>query len=179
MLTLRRHADWDGAMDEVWALYEASFPLHERRRREDQTQAMREPNFRCLSAWDGSVFAGLALCWAWPCGIYVEHLAVAPELRGRRYGARILAALKEEGRPLILEIDPPVDELSIRRKGFYQRAGFWENPFLHVHPPYRPQFKGHPLTVMTYPTPWDRGTYETFWVCLRDTVMADCKTDEQ
>ncbi|MEI3140799.1 MAG: hypothetical protein V8S34_04075 [Lawsonibacter sp.] len=67
----------------------------------------------------------------------------------------------------MLEIDPPVDELSIRRKGFYERAGFWANPFLHVHPPYRPH-SGHPLTVMTYPTPWDRGTYET-WVCLRDT----------
>lgn len=171
MLTLRRHADWDGVMDEVWALYEASFPLHERRRREDQTQAMREPNFRCLSAWDGSVFAGLALCWAWPCGIYVEHLAVAPELRGRRYGARILAALKEEGRPLILEIDPPVDEISERRERFYLREGFLPNGFKHVHPSYRRACAPHPLKIMSWPEALSEENYADFLKRLRVEAM--------
>lgn len=171
MLTLRRHADWDEAMDEVWRLYEASFPLHERRRREDQTEAMREANYRCLSAWDGSVFAGLALCWAWPCGIYVEHLAVAPELRGRRYGARILAALKEEGRPLILEIDPPVDEISERRERFYLREGFWPNGFKHVHPSYRLSCAPHPLKILSWPQTLSEETYADFLKRLRFEAM--------
>lgn len=39
---------------------------------------------------------------------------------------RALALLAADGLPVILEIDPPVDAVSIRRKGFYQRCGFKE-----------------------------------------------------
>ena len=167
------------AFDRAFALYTISFPLHEQRTREKQERVLSHPEYHFDVIWEGETFVGILLHWEEEGFSYVEHLATDPALRGQGLGARALELLNSRGKSVVLEIDPPVDELSIRRKGFYQRAGFWENPFLHVHPPYRPQFKGHPLTVMTYPTPWDRGTYETFWVCLRDTVMADCKTDEQ
>ena len=163
----------------AFALYTISFPLHEQRTREKQERVLSHPEYHFDVIWEGETFVGILLHWEEEGFSYVEHFATDPALRGQGLGARALELLNSRGKSVVLEIDPPVDELSIRRKGFYQRAGFWENPFLHVHPPYRPQFKGHPLTVMTYPTPWDRGTYETFWVCLRDTVMADCKTDEQ
>lgn len=167
------------AFDRAFALYTISFPLHEQRTREKQERVLSHPEYHFDVIWEGETFVGILLHWEEEGFSYVEHFATDPALRGQGLGARALELLNSRGKSVVLEIDPPVDELSIRRKGFYQRAGFWENPFLHVHPPYRPQFKGHPLTVMTYPTPWDRGTYETFWVCLRDTVMADCKTDEQ
>lgn len=37
-----------------------------------------------------------------------------------------LALLAADGLPVILEIDPPLDAVSIRRRGFYQRCGFKE-----------------------------------------------------
>jgi hypothetical protein len=40
---------------------------------------------------------------------------------------------------VILEIDPPVDSFSIRRKDFYLRLGFHENNYQHYHPAYRKQ----------------------------------------
>lgn len=48
---------------------------------------------------------------------------ILPALRGQRYGSRALSMLPND-RPVILEIDPPVDEIAIRRKGFYERCGF-------------------------------------------------------
>ena len=69
------------------------------------------------------------------------------------HGGKIcpLALLAAEGKPVILEIDPPVDDLSHRRQGFYERAGYHANPYAHVHPPYHAANRGHALVVMSYP----------------------------
>ena len=53
---------------------------------------------------------------------------------GRRYGAKALEELGRDGKTVVLEIDPPVDEIARRRQGFYQRCGFAVNPYPHVHP---------------------------------------------
>ena len=105
---------------------------------------------------------------------YVEHFAVRPDLRGQRLGGRALEQLIARGKPVVLEIDPPEDQVSRRRQGFYERCGFCANPWRLVLPPYRAGFKGHPLVVMTCPEPWSRTQYETFAAFLRHTVMADC-----
>ena len=65
----------------------------------------------------------------------MEHFCVRPELRGRRYGAKALEELGRDGKTVVLEIDPPVDDIARRRQGFYQRCGFAVNPYPHVHPP--------------------------------------------
>ena len=104
----------------------------------------------------------------------MEHFAIAPELRGGGVGARALAELCGQGIPVILEIDPPVDEISIRRQHFYERCGFAKNPFPHVHPPYRKGFRGHPLVVMSAPGVLPQETYDHFAGYLQNTVMSDC-----
>lgn len=58
------------------------------------------------------------LCWEAEDFIYVEHFCVLPELRGRGCGARALGLLAREGKTVILEIDPPIDEISRRSKIF-------------------------------------------------------------
>ena len=45
-------------------------------------------------------------------------------MRGRGYGAQALSLLGERKKTVILEIDPPNDEVSARRKAFYERAGY-------------------------------------------------------
>lgn len=45
-------------------------------------------------------------------------------MRGRGYGAQALSLLGERKKTVILEIDPPNDEVSVRRKAFYERAGY-------------------------------------------------------
>ena len=62
------------------------------------------------------------LYWETPDFRYIEHFCILPALRGQRYGSRALSMLPND-RPVILEIDPPVDEIAIRRKAFYERCG--------------------------------------------------------
>ena len=90
---------------------------------------------------------------------------------GQHCGSRALELLGQRGKPVILEIDPPIDDISLRRKGFYERAGYQENPFTHVHPPYREGFAGHPLVVMSYPRQLEREEYDRFYQYLCSVVM--------
>lgn len=165
----------DPDFERVFGLYQEGFPLHEQRTREKQEAVLNNPAYFCCSLWDGAGFAGLLMLWEGPGFTYVEHFAVVPERRGGGFGGRVLARLIEQGKPVVLEIDPPADGISRRRQGFYERAGFSANPWPHVHPPYRSGFAGHELVVMTCPGPWGWPQYEAFAAFLRDTVMADCK----
>ncbi len=115
---------------------------------------------------------GLLLYWEAEDFRYVEHFCVRPELRGRRYGAKALEVLGRDGKPVVLEIDPPVDEIARRRQGFYQRCGFAVNPYPHVHPPYRPEYPGHELVVLSSPRALTPAEYGAFACYLSAVVMA-------
>jgi len=165
------------AFERVCGLYQISFPLHEQRTRETQEAVLTNPEYHCQAIFEEDLFVGLLMAWETPDFIYVEHFAIAPELRGQNYGSQALKLLREQGKPVVLEIDPLVDEAAIRRKHFYEKIGFRQNPFDHVHPPYRANFQGHELVVMTYPEPWDREKYQRFAAYLTLTVMADCPSN--
>lgn len=154
-------------------LYQISFPAHEQREARSQETILNENEYHYDAVCDGDSFVGLALYWETERYIYVEHLCVSMEMRNKQYGKRILDALKEKGKILILEIDPPVDTISIRRKGFYERCGFVENPYNHVHPPYHKGNSGHSLKIMTYPREITEEEYRNFNSHLQKTVMAE------
>lgn len=80
----------------------------------------------------------------------IEHFCILPEMRNKQYGQKALALLAKQGKTLILEIDPPKDDISKRRKGFYERCGFTENLFTHIHPSYHKENGGHHLVIMKY-----------------------------
>ncbi len=158
----------------LFQLYQNSFPIHEQRTREKQERILSHPAYSCWALEEGGAFTGLMGLWEGKDFLYVEHFAVRPGLRGQRLGSGALEQLAGRGRPLVLEIDPPEDEISRRRQSFYERCGFHPNPWTHVHPPYRAGYRGHPLVVMTRPEIWSRARYQDFAAFLRDTVMADC-----
>ena len=162
------------AFGRAMALYEASFPRHEQRLPDEQRAVLSHPEYHFIQLFDGAEFVGLLLYWEAEDFRYVEHFCVRPELRGRRYGAKALEELGRDGKTVVLEIDPPVDEISIRRQHFYERCGFARNPFSHVHPPYRKGFQGHPLVVMSAPEALSQEAYDRFAQYLQHTVMSDC-----
>ena len=156
------------------ALYAASFPEHEQRLEPSQHRIMTHEQYHFGLLCDEQGFAGLALYWDAGMYLYVEHLCIAPERRGQGLGTAALDLLAETGKPIILEIDPPVDAISRRRQAFYEHAGFAANPWTHVHPPYRPENPGHALVVMSRPHPLTDGEYAAFAAYLSDVVMKDC-----
>ena len=151
-------------------IYRRSFPYKEQRSEEDHVRALRDPHFRADGIWCGDEFVGILYHWQGDGWHYVEHLAVSPALRGRNMGSKALAAFCE-GRRVILEIDPPADEISIRRLHFYRRLGFVENPHEYIHPSFRRPFEQHKLVLMSYPSPLTDDEARRFADFVRETVL--------
>lgn len=152
-------------------LYKISFPLHEQREALSQEKILRDRDYHFCLIYDRSVFTGLLLYWEKDSCIYIEHFCILPEKRNKSYGEQALSLLKNSGKTLILEIDPPKDSISIRRKGFYERCGFSENPYPHIHPPYHRGNNGHGLVIMSYPGPLSQEEYNSFHAYLCGRIM--------
>jgi len=156
-------------------LYRISFPLHEQREAASQAQIMGCGEYHFNAIYEAGQFIGLMLYWETPHFIYVEHFCILPAMRNNQYGRKALDQLKQSGKVIILEIDPPVDEVSIRRRGFYERAGFQENPYEHYHPAYRARYAAHRLAVMSYPDLLPKTLYGEFANYLGSVVMKSSK----
>lgn len=152
-------------------LYKVSFPDHKQRENDIQTSIMGNEAYHFNLIYDNDIWVGMILWWETAEFIYVEHFCILPEMRGKRYGQKALALLDEEGKTIILEIDPPIDEVSIHRKTFYERSGYQANRFAHVHPPYKTGFKGHSLVVMSSPKLLSEAEYNGFDNYLKSVVM--------
>lgn len=121
----------------AWALYEAAFPANERRDEEWQARALKQDTYwMCVAAEDGTLCA-IAFYWMHGGELFLEHLAVAPELRGRGIGAALLREIRALPGKLILEIEKPVDAETQRRLRFYEREGLTLAPFGYDAPGYQ------------------------------------------
>ena len=67
---------------------------------------------------------------------------------------------------IILEIDPPKDEISVRRRGFYERNGFKLNDFELFAPAYTRGGSDFELKIMTYPGKISKELYDDFYEFL-------------
>ena len=122
---------------------------------------------------DGKLFVGLALYRETAEYLYIEHFYIRQALRNHRYGQRTLDLLAECGKTLILEIDPSMDAIVCRRKMFYERCCFAENPFSHIHPPFLVVYLCHALVVMTCSRPIPQEKYNDFYRYLTEKVLKD------
>ncbi|MDR1743591.1 MAG: GNAT family N-acetyltransferase [Dysgonamonadaceae bacterium] len=165
--------------DKVWNLYQNSFPVAEQRKPEDHRRALADPAFHPVSAWEGGELIGLIFYWEWDSYRYLEHLAVSAELRGQGYGSEILRFLKDSSHSIILEIDPLVNELSVRRLQFYERAGFTLTPFRFVHLPYRLDFPPIELLILSFPKRITPQQYDDFLSFVRKRVILYCEQPAQ
>ena len=159
----------DTLYEKAHQLYSISFPPHEQREDFSQTQILAQEAYHFDVICDQKKFVGEILYWDLGGAFYIEHFCVAPDMRNKHYGQNILNAYQST--PLILEIDPPVNEIAVRRKKFYERCGFTENPYDHVHPPYHRGNAGHELVIMSSPRALQSDEYERFRDFLQNTVM--------
>lgn len=75
----------DPRFPQAFALYEKSFPLHEKRLLRDQIAVLRHPEYHFLIIEEAGRFCGILLCWKtdrFIYFIYVEHFAICETLRG-------------------------------------------------------------------------------------------------
>ena len=156
---------------EAMELYKKSFPIHEQRSLISQKKILNNEEYHFNLIYDGDIWVGMILFWETQDFIYVEHFCINPEMRNKKYGQRALELLNKFEKAVILEIDPPIDEISNRRKAFYERLQYKANVYVHIHPPYGLDNKGHTLVVMSHPTMLSKVDYESFYDYLEITVM--------
>lgn len=161
------HPLYSSAMD----LYNAAFPYNERRETASQEAILQDDDYHFCLIHDEDRFVGFILFWEVPEFIYIEHFSILPGLRGRSYGKQTLSLLQREGKPVILEIDPPVDGISRRRESFYERCGFRMSRFGHIQPPFHKGDPGTELKLMAYPDPLSPTLYDLFETLIHERVM--------
>lgn len=161
------HTMYDAALN----LYQISFPYYEQREKLSQEEILSDSEYHFCLVYDKNVFVGLILYWESADFIYVEHFCILPEMRNKQYGQKALALLMEQHKILLLEIDPPNDYISKRRKRFYERCGFVQNSYSHVHPPYHKENGGHSLVIMSYPKQISQNMFDAFSQYLKNRVM--------
>ncbi len=157
---------------EAFEIYKSSFPIYEQRRLKDQIDALSDEDYYFeIVKDDENTVLGILLSWKNEDFVYVEHLAILQSARGKNIGTRILEHLKQkESLPIILEIDPPVDEISIKRKGFYENLGFEMLDKAHLHPVFIKGYEPYDLKVFSYPKIDDQ-MYEKYNIFLFNRVM--------
>ena len=128
------------AAAQLLSLMREAFPPAERRTDEEFRQLFSHPQVQILCAQEGEQLLGFLLLWVLNDFVFVENFAVQPASRNLGLGSGLLGHLKERFHlPVILEVEPPEDELKRRRVAFYKRNGFHLNgfeyflPCLHEH----------------------------------------------
>ena len=92
---------------------------------------------------------GLLTTWHFETFVYIEHFAIAPALRSQGYGTEALKTfISKQEKPIILEAEPPTDDITRRRIGFYQRNGLTMYDFPYIQPAYTPESKPVELRLM-------------------------------
>lgn len=152
-------------------LYRASFPVYEQREEFCQKRVMNDREYHFNTIWDKDVFIGLILFWETEKFLYIEHFCILPEMRNKGYGKKVLEGMRQTNKAVILEIDPPVDDISFRRKVFYERLGYVANTYEHYHPAYLQGRPAHRLIVMSLYEPLTAEIYEAFYQYLTTVVM--------
>lgn len=148
--------------EEVFKLMEKSFPKDEYRTKENQKKLLKNPMYKLDVKTDesGKTIAFIA-SWDFPKFLFIEHLAVDPSCRGKGTGSKIMKDfINNSKKPIVLEIEIPNDEISIKRKNFYEKLGFKLNNHEYYQLPLRKGDKPMKLNLMSYPNEIPDETFE-------------------
>jgi len=164
----------------VWEIYRQAFPENEQWNEAAYDKAFDDPLFEADAVTLDGAVVGLLFHWQVGMYRYIEHFAVAAEMRGRNIGSQTLAAFfAYAGERVVLEIDPPEEAVPIRRLHFYERAGFVANPdYEYLHPCYRPPFEPYPLVLLSRPQALAREEARRFADFVRERILSRYSENE-
>ncbi len=134
-MKFKRIKDKNAPILKEWMdLYETTFPPSERTDEEQFRRMIEHPQMQFHAVYHEEEPAGFYCLWNLDECYYLLYLATFPQLRNQGIGQKILGHIKETiDKPLFLEAENPVDELTSRRVNYYRRNGFMvlaDNPGL-------------------------------------------------
>lgn len=148
--------------DSIFKLMEDSFPESEYRTYEKQLKLLELNEYKIFTKYDENKnLVAFAAIWDFPKFVFIEHLAVSPLCRGGGIGTNFMKELIENyDKKVILEIEPPQNEISIKRFKFYKRLGFHICKYEYYQAPLRSGQKKLRLDLMSYPAPLDKNSFD-------------------
>ena len=82
--------------------------------------------------------------------VYVEHFAIAEELRNQGLGKAVfLNFLSQQTEQVVLEVELPNTEEADHRLEFYASMGFFQNTQSYVQPSYHNDGRTVPMIIMS------------------------------
>lgn len=157
--------------DFFWKTYEESFPADERRSREQQIALSEVENYVIREIQSDDEIVGFITYWEFETFTFVEHFALAQGARGKGFGSDYLSHfLSTCDKRIVLEVEPPKEDLQKRRVIFYERLGFHLTPYTHVQTPFVQGRNGVLLQLMTYPSAISDTEFEEIETVLFSTV---------
>lgn len=142
----------ESEFDSFFSILETSFPTDEYRPYAEQKTLLGDEKYSIyvLPDKESGELKAFITVWRFEDFSFIEHFAVHPKYRNHGLGARVLQEIKELfGCRLCLEAELPDTDFAKRRIGFYERNGFFTNPYAYVQPPYSKGKSSVPLIVMT------------------------------
>ena len=148
MITFTKLADSDHAHF-AQSLFEEAFPEEER----PPFSSLRHRDagkFHFLVAENGDDPIGLLTYWTFDDIVYIEHFAIAEELRNQGLGKAVfLNFLSQQTQQVVLEVETPINEEAEHRIEFYASMGLFSNPQSYLQPAYRKGGVDVPMIIMS------------------------------
>lgn len=143
----------ESTFDAPYTLLAQSFPKSEIRNYHEMKKLLSHPKYRLLGFVNrDQAIRGVLGTWDLGSFLFIEHLAVDPNRRGEGIGSKMMRRFLERAcKPIILEVEDPVDEVKQRRVRFYERLSFILNPFGYVQPVLQPSRVPVKLKLMSHP----------------------------
>ena len=144
--------DMPGMLPKFIEIMEYSFPYSERRPSVTYKAYLtnNDNGFTVNLFIEDSDLIGFLVYWKLSGYVFIEHFAVSRKHRNSGFGKAIISGFIEQtDAPLILEVEPPDNEISQRRIEFYNRLGFVTNPHKYVQPAYHNDSGSVDMLLMT------------------------------
>ena len=145
-------ADNAHLIQKVESTYNAAFPPVERRDFSLVVDLLsNDSRFFLDVLMDPVGYIGFITYWDYESFIYIEHFAIDEKRRNSGLGGKALHTfLQKTDKPILLEVEPPVDNEQIRRIAFYNRYGFEYHSLPYKQPPYRMGDPMLPMCLMSF-----------------------------
>ena len=151
---------YENDFDQIFTILEEAFPPSERRTKADQRKLMDLEEYTIFGLKEAGDLIGFVAEWEGPEYRFVEHFVVNEAFRGNGTGTKLLNEYHDlSDKPVVLEVEPPEDEIQKKRIKFYKRNGYHLTDYTYIQPTINADIKGVPLVLMTFP---DRLTDDRF-----------------
>ena len=140
-----------GEFNPVYSAMKRNFTQEEIRDYDFALAVMKEEQYSIYHITDGDTRVGFCAIWELSEFAFIEHFVIYESFRCKGYGTRVLELIKESFKTIVLEVEPPQDEMKARRIAFYKRCGFFKNGIEYTQPPYRPSDEAVKLILLSYP----------------------------